>query len=992
MKSLHIPLATYRLQFNSAFTFAQAAELVPYLNDLGISHCYASPYLRARPGSTHGYDIIDHNSLNPEIGTTEDFEHFVQALHEHNMGQILDIVPNHMGIMASDNAWWLDVLENGEASPYAAFFDIDWHPVKDELQAKVLVPVLGDQYGSVLDRGELKLSFDREKGEFSICYFKHRFPVNPKEYPRILNYNSGRLEQELSAQNQCVLELQSLIAAFDHLPGRTDESPDKRTERIRDKEINKRRLAALCAQSPEILNFVQQNVREINGTPGRTETFEQLHALIKTQAYRLAYWRVAADDINYRRFFDINDLAGIRMENPAVFEATHRFVLELIKQGKLNGLRIDHPDGLYDPAEYFQRLQCAGTASVSNGKGGCESPQFYVVIEKILTGDEKLPETWPVEGTTGYAFTNIVNGLFVDQDTHGEMDRIYRGFIGDRIEFNDVAYWCKKLVMRRALASELNVLSNMLIRIALSDRHTCDFTLNNLRDALSEVIARFPVYRTYITANQVSETDRRYIAQAINTVKRHSNVADASVFDFIQGVLLTDVVQGHTKTYREAVIHFAMKFQQFTSVVMAKGMEDTAFYRYGRLLSLNEVGGNPGKFGTSVDEFHKKNALRAERWPRAMLATSTHDTKRSEDVRARINVLSEIPGEWRHEVRRWRALNKEKHRLVDDREAPSRTDEYFLYQTLVGAWPLNSEQATPEFCERIRNYMLKAIREAKEQTSWANQNTEYESSVTSFVDAILQPGNENRFLAEFLPFQKRVAHFGMLNSLSQLVLKLASPGVPDFYQGTELWDFSLVDPDNRRPVDYAFRQHQLRGLAQIAGNSSVETVDGSQDNSSRINKETSTNVMREKVRGMAAHLEDGCIKLYLTWKGLTLRQQNRELFLQGEYLPLPVTGPKAKHVVAFARKWEESYVICIAGRFFAQLAGEVNGVPYQSTSLDQSALWKDTFVELPSNLQGRNLRDCFTSVVSPVSLSGSAITFGVADVLADLPVALLVSE
>ncbi len=987
MATSNIPLATYRLQFNSSFTFKDAAELLPYLDALGISHCYASPYLRARPGSTHGYDIIDHSSLNPEIGTTEDFDRFVQALHEHKMGQILDIVPNHMGIMGSDNAWWLDVLENGEASPYAAFFDIDWHPVKDELQAKVLVPVLGDQYGSVLDRGELKLNFDREKGEFGICYFKHRFPVNPKEYSRILGYNISRLEQELGPQNQSLLELQSLMAAFDHLPGRTMESPEKRTERIRDKEINKRRLAALCAQSPEVLNFVQQNVREINGTPGHTESFEQLHALIKAQAYRLAYWRVAADDINYRRFFDVNDLAGIRMENPAVFEATHRFILGLIEHGKLGGLRVDHPDGLYDPAEYFRRLQCAGAASASNGNGDCASRHLYVVIEKILTGDERLPESWPVEGTTGYGFTNLSNGLFVDPDAHGDMDRIYRGFIGDRIEFNHVAYVCKKLVMRRALASELNVLSNMLIRIALSDRHTCDFTLNNLRDALSEVIARFPVYRTYITAGQVSQTDRRYIEQAVRAVKRHSNVADASVFDFIQRVLLTDIVEGHTRTYREAVIHFAMKFQQFTSVVMAKGMEDTAFYRYGRLLSLNEVGGNPGKFGTSVDEFHRTNATRAGVWPHSMLATSTHDTKRSEDVRARINVLSEIPGEWRHQVRRWRALNKEKHRLADEKEAPSRADEYFLYQTLMGAWPLHGEQPTPEFCERIRAYMLKAIREAKEQTSWANQNTDYESAVTGFVDSILQPGNENRFLAEFLPFQKRVAHFGMLNSLSQLVLKLASPGVPDFYQGTELWDFSLVDPDNRRPVDYALRQQQIKGLTQMFGSGPSEAGDRSPQKYPAAAKDAGE--VREKVRRMAAHFEDGCIKLYLTWKGLTFRRQHQLLFLQGEYLPLTVTGPRAKHVVAYARKSGESYVICVAGRFFAQLSADLSMLPYSSGGLP-GPLWQETFIELPEQLRGHRLRNIFTAAATDAWQEGASKNLlPVNDVLADLPAALL---
>ena len=620
-----------------------------------------------------------------------------------------------------------------------------------------------------------------------------------------------------------------------------------------------------------------------------------------------------------------------------------------------------------------------------------------MVIEKILTGDERLPETWPVAGTTGYDFTNLVNGLFVDQDALGELDRIYRGFIGDRVEFRDVAYWCKKLVMRTALTSELNVLSNMLTRIALSDRHTCDFTLNNLREALTEVIARFPVYRTYITPTQVSETDRRYIEQVIRTVKRHSNVADASVFDFIRRILLLDAVEGHIPTYREAVVHFAMKFQQFTSVVMAKGMEDTAFYRYSRLLSLNEVGGNPGKFGTSIEEFHRKNMLRAGSWPNAMLATSTHDTKRSEDVRSRINVLSEIPGEWRQVVRRWRALNKEKHRPIDETEAPSRTDEYLLYQTLIGAWPLNCEQATPEFCERIRNYMLKAIREAKERTSWSNQNTEYESAVANFVDAILQPGSENRFLAEFLPFQKRVAQFGMLNSLSQLVLKLASPGVPDFYQGTELWDFSLVDPDNRRPVDYHVREQQLKEIGCAFGRAPLQAMRQRTEttNPARNQKsnEAATTARQAKVREMAAHMEDGCIKLYLTWKGLALRTQSPELFTNGEYLPLPVNGPNAKHIIAFARKWKDSVVVCIVARFFAQIMGESGDFLYRllAASANESR-WKDTYIELPADLQGRHLQDVFTSSMLVVPESAGSPPLSVATALRELPVALLVSE
>src|SRR5437867_3548653 len=603
MNSARIPLATYRLQFNRNFTFKQAAELVPYLAELGISHCYASPYLRARPGSMHGYDIIDHNVLNPEIGTVEDFDAFVGALRAHGMGQILDVVPNHMGVMGADNAWWLDVLENGQASTYAEFFDIDWEPLKDELQFKVLVPVLGDQYGTVLDRGEFKLKFDAEKGEFSIFYCQHRFPIDPKEYPRILVHRIERLERTLGAQDPQLLELQSLIAAFNHLPGRRETGPNQIAERTPDQEIHKRRLAALCNSSAELLRFVEENVYEISGTPGNPRSFDELHELIKTQAYRLAYWRVAADDINYRRFFDINDLAGLRMENQAVFDATHHLVRQLIRDGKVDGLRIDHPDGLYNPAQYFHRLQCQRDCPSLNKE--CNSKTVYVVIEKILASGERLPEDWPIYGTTGYDFANLVNGLFVDPDSVSKMDRVYRAFLGQRCDFDTLLYQSKKIVMHSALASELNVLANILSRIALAERHTCDFTLNSLRDALSEIVANFPVYRTYITETHLSEPDRAYIEEAVQSAKRQSAIADVTVFDFIREVLLTQKGAGQTGSYRQSVIRFAMKFQQFTSAVMAKGMEDTSFYRYNRLVSLNEVGGDPKKFGVSPEEFHQ---------------------------------------------------------------------------------------------------------------------------------------------------------------------------------------------------------------------------------------------------------------------------------------------------------------------------------------------------------------------------------------------------
>lgn len=953
MKARSIPLSIYRLQFNRSFTFAQAADLVPYLAELGITHCYASPYLRSRPGSMHGYDIIDHHHLDPEIGTPEDYERFVAALHQHGVGQILDVVPNHMGILSADNAWWLEVLENGEASTYADFFDIDWYPLKDELQGKVLVPVLGDQYGTVLDRGELKLTFDAEKGEFSIFYFQHRFPVNPREYPRILGYDPEVLQQQLGADNENLLELQSLISAFNHLPGREEAAPEKRAERLRDKEIHKRRLAALCARSREVASFVESNVRKINGTAGDGSSFDALHELIKAQAYRLAYWRVAADDINYRRFFDVNDLAGLRQEIDAVFVQTHEFILRLLREGKIDGLRVDHPDGLYDPKQYFERVQGGDANEKSVGK------PYYLVAEKILTGDEQLPLDWPIHGTTGYNFSNLVNGLFVDPDSERKLDRVYRAFIGQHANFKEIVYECKKLVMDQLLNSELNVLANHLSRIALADRHTCDFTLKSLRDALTEIIACFPVYRTYVTEQAVSESDRAYINEAVECAKEKSSTAETSVYDFIREVLLTSQGDGHPQFFQRSVIHFAMKFQQYTSALMAKGVEDTSFYRYNRLVSLNDVGGDPLRFGTTPQQFHREMAKRISSWPHEMSATSTHDSKRSEDVRARINVLSEIPMEWHRKVRTWREMNRDKKTSDGGTEAPVSNDEYLLYQTLVGAWPIGKEANNPpkSFLKRIREYMLKAVREAKEKTSWANQNKEYEDAVTKFVDGVL---GSQEFRADFIPFHRKISHFGMLNSLSQTLIKLTAPGVPDTYQGNELWEFNLVDPDNRRAVDYKVRKQVLEELRGLCDNGCDKQA--------------------TYARELAANMDDGRIKAYLIWRILNLRKQQPELFQLGEYVPLEIAGERAKHLFTFARRHKAQTLIVVAPRLCAQLlAGELR-MPCGEE------VWQDAQIRIPRD--ATSFRNLFTGEKLAAEHGGLLAKH----LFHNFPVALLLSE
>ncbi|MEW6165641.1 MAG: malto-oligosyltrehalose synthase [Pseudomonadota bacterium] len=963
-RSAVIPRATYRLQFNKDFTFAAAAELVPYLAELGVSHCYASPYLKARPGSGHGYDIVDHNALNPEIGTPEDYERFVAALHAHGMGQILDVVPNHMGVMGADNAWWLDVLENGPAAAHGGFFDIDWDPLNPELKGKVLLPLLGGHYGEVLDRGELQLRFDAAHGEFSLFYWQHRLPVDPATYPAIVGLRGERLAAALgqdadgSARHN---ELLALLTAFARLPGRLDTEPARMAERQRDKEVHKRHLAALCETCPDLPHHIEANLAELNGRPGDPASFDALHALIQAQGYRLAYWRVASQEINYRRFFDINDLAALRMEEPAVFEATHRHVLDLVAQGKVDGLRIDHPDGLYDPGQYFARLQ--ERAAGRPLPAGAAAP-LYLVIEKILAEHEQLPHEWPIHGATGYRFANLANNLFVDPAAARRMTRIYDDFVGAAVDFEALVHRAKQLIMDTALASELNVLANRLARIAALDRHTCDFTRNGLRDALAEVVASFPVYRTYVSHNMeggLSADDRRHIEWAVAVAKKRSPAADLDIFDFVLGVLTTDIAQGRPEAYRAAVLAFAMKFQQFSSPVMAKGVEDTSFYRHHRLVALNDVGGEPRRFGVSVAAYHAATRERARRWPHNLLATSTHDSKRAEDVRTRIDVLAEMPAAWKLMLRRWSRLNRARKRDIDGRPAPSANDEYLLYQTLVGTWPLAAAVDLDAYRQRIEAYMVKAVREAKEHSSWININAAYEAALAEFIAALLAPGERNLFLADFAPTARRIAHHGLLNSLALTLLKLTSPGVPDIYQGCELWQFNLVDPDNRRPVDYALRRQLLAELRRLDG------LDAA--------------ALAAPLRALLDAMDDGRAKLWLIRRALALRTARPELFRDGGYLPLAVRGARASHVCAFARRHGDQALVAVVPRLTFKLLRERGGLPLGD------AVWGNTQIELPAALARRGWRDALTA-----ARHGAAATLPLADVLAAFPVALLVAE
>ena len=813
MKTLPVPCATYRLQFNRDFTFADAITLIPYLHTLGISHVYASPFLKARSGSHHGYDIVDHNALNPEIGDAASFASYAEKLEQHGMGQILDIVPNHMGVGGDDNAWWLDILENGEASVYAGYFDIDWHPVNPVLHNKILLPFLADHYGTVLEPAESKLMLDVDRGAFAVRYYEHLFPIDPHSYPQILTLRLDLLEQQIDDGREVFEAYTVLITAFQSLPRRTELSHAQRQRRYRGIATYKRRLAEICRDQPEIEAFLQENVACFNGSPGQPDSFDHLHHLLEAQAYRLAYWQVASDEINYRRFFDINELAGIRMENKEVFSATHGMVRQLIGNGRLTGLRIDHPDGLSDPFKYFCDLQMMIGEMLGNSVQQVEKP-YYLLVEKILASHEHLPADWPVAGATGYEIAHLLNGLFVYPDSERSLSRLYSRFTGQAQDFDELLYKRKILIIRSVLASELSVLANLASAIAQADRYTRDFTYQGLREAIAEVVACFPVYRTYITAQRIGKDDRRYVRWAIAWAKKHSPAAEVQIFDFVQDLLTLNHLGRYTSRIQRQVVQLALRFQQYTAPVMAKGMEDTAFYAYNPLVSLNDVGFDPRAYGVSANAFHHENRQRLENWPQTMVTTSTHDSKRGEDVRARINVLSEVPQEWRRHLARWSRVNRRRKRLVDDVMVPSRNDEYLLYQTLLGTWPLEPPDAAgfDAFRGRISAYMLKAIREAKVRTSWINPNADYEEAMQHFVRMLLDNPERNAFLADFIPFQNRLVRYGLLNSLSQTLLELTVPGVPDIYQGNEFWSFSLVDPDNRRPVDYHRRERELQAL------------------------------------------------------------------------------------------------------------------------------------------------------------------------------------
>lgn len=951
-----VPRATYRLQFHGGFGFAQAEAALPYLSDLGISHIYASPYLKARPGSSHGYDIVDHGSLNPEIGDEQQFDRYCARLAEYGLGQLVDVVPNHVGVLGGSNDWWLDVLENGAASPFARHFDIDWNPPLPELQGKVLLPVLGDQYGRILEAGELQLAFDEASGAFCVRYHEHAFPVDPSDYPAILEAGVD------DDGDDCGVELETLIVALAHLPVRDVESSGLRDERLRNAALFKRHLAALHARLPAVRARVESGVAAFNGTPGEPSSFDRLDALLSRQAYRLASWRVAADDINYRRFFDVNDLAALRMEESAVFDATHAQIFRWVAQGRVTGMRIDHPDGLSDPAAYFCRLQKQYAEARRRADPTVIEPTLYLVVEKILAEFEPLPADWPVHGATGYRFANLCHSLMVDAAQEARFTRVYRAFTGEANDFSGVLRDAKHLIMTHSLPGELGRLAAQLHAIAQCDRGTRDFTRSRLRSALGEIIAAFPAYRSYIGPAGHSQHDRRLVERAVAEAAALGLAGDASVLRFVRDVLLGAPTEPDP-SLRALKLTFACRFQQFTAPVMAKAMEDTAFYRYNRLVSLNDVGGDPRTFGIGIDDFHGANERIACTHPFGLLASSTHDSKRSEDVRARIDVLSEMPGPWRFALRRWRGINQRRKSRLGDGLAPSADDEYLLYQTLIGVWPFDAAgDDAPPLRERVEAYMIKAAREAKRHTSWMNPDPAYEAALADFVRRLLAgDATRNAFLADFLPLQRTVALFGGYNSLSLLLLKLTAPGVPDTYQGCDTWCFTLVDPDNRRPVDFARRSRMLADLQ-------ARWPDGAD---------------AEGLRELVATMADGRIKLYLLWRALQIRRRFERTLREGRYMPLEVEGPVAHHVIAYARVLGQRVIITIASRLLFGLTG---GDPQR---VCERALWANTRVVLPA-CSPQRWREAFGGAV--VCTDGRAGRIDVGPLFAALPLALLVPQ
>ncbi|MEL6468883.1 MAG: malto-oligosyltrehalose synthase [Cyanobacteria bacterium J06623_4] len=888
---MRIPIATYRLQFTPSFGFEQASDIADYLVQLGISDIYASPIFKARSGSQHGYDVVDQNQINPELGGQEKFESLIQKVRDRNLGWLQDIVPNHMAY-DRQNPYLMDVFEHGEKSQYSGMFDIDWS--HQAIPGQVLAPMLGDTYECCLERGELQLSYDLQG--LGINYYSLRFPISLESYPDFFSQSIEKLDSE-SAQSLTAI-LTRLNESLPNLAGKP------RAQAVR--EI-KAQLRSHYESNHNIRSHIEQTLQTFNQPANDTAEFAPLNKLLKKQFYQLAFWKTAAETLNYRRFFTVNELICLNAQDPAVFEQTHKLIQQLVEENKITGLRVDHIDGLYDPLAYLKRLSEATKGT-------------YTLVEKILEATETLPEQWPIQGTSGYEFLTCVNRVFCQAKNEAAFSDLYQQFTELPDDYEASFLQKKRLLADTDLAGDLKNLSDALQDIAAELKEGQQLAAEGLAIALKEVMICFAVYRAYVDNTGSSKADQSDIQQAIAQAKHHLP-QQTNELDFIKKLLTHTDLSALPDTLQTQCLHFAMRVQQFTGPLMAKGIEDTLFYVYNRFVGLNEVGGAPGAFGLSVEAFHRYHQHKQAHWPHTLNASSTHDTKRSEDVRSRLAVLSEIPETWATQVNHWRELNADKKQSTHPHTSPTPTDEYFLYQTLVGAYPFDNSDDLSDFRERIKAYAIKAGREAKVNTNWISPDESYENAYTSFIDQLLTPSKNNTFLNSLQAFQQSIATYGIYTALSQQLIKIAAPGIPDFYQGSELWDLSLVDPDNRRPVDYSKRKQHIKEIATDW----------------RVNPD-------ELLQNLLKKAPNGRIKLFLTMRGLALRHHYQDLFATGSYVPLTVTGTHAECVIAFARMQGKQTVIAIAPRFFTSLSAA-------DTLPCGTAIWQDTAVTLPSQSQ-----------------------------------------
>lgn len=913
-----IPSSTYRIQFTPDFTLVDLEEQVDYLHRLGISHVYASPIMTSRKGSMHGYDTVDYHAIDPELGGRAAFQSCRALLNKRNMGWLQDIVPNHMAY-SSQNKLIMDVCEKGEQSLYYHYFDINWDHFWDALKGKVLAPFLGSYFSSCLENREIQLVYD-ERG-LSVCYYKHRFPLLLSTYSTVFNQTIEQIEHTNDVNGSDVARF---VGTLDLLSGISQNSAS-----ISDELVNhaKGMLWGLYCTNNFIKTQLDQTISQFNGAKGEKQSFDALDTLLAKQVFRLAYWKVAAEEINYRRFFTVNDLICMRVEDEKVFEDTHRYLFYLINLGLIDGIRIDHIDGLYDPQVYLQRIRA-------------RYPKLYVVVEKILGEVEQLPLDWPVQGTTGYDFLALVNSLQCRRESIKSIAQTYFRFSGKHVHFIDVMHDKKRLIIGKHLAGNVDNLAHVMKRVVGLERYGRDITMYGLKRALVEVLTFFPVYRSYVNESTFSAEDRVVLHQAVELAKTH-NPALQYELEFIESFFLSisEINSTDTTDGSHQIIHFIMEFQQVTGPLMAKGCEDTAFYSFNKLISLNEVGGDPRRFGLSTQAFHVENTDRNRRNPHTMNATATHDTKRGEDTRARINVLSELPVEWKKMLTQWKKVNRTKKVLQNGSFLPDDNDEYFLYQTLLGTFPFGScggevgEEEMQRYVERMQEYVVKAVREAKVHTAWIKPDEEYEKACASFVGALLDGAIDNPFLELFKPFSAKIACYGMYNSITQTVLKMTCPGVPDIYQGAELWDFSVVDPDNRRPVDYSLRTAHLNR---------IKGMEASGNRKDLINNLLSTRA-------------DGTIKLYLIYRILHLRGVWKEAFSGGSYVPLRVDGRYKNNVIAFLRISGENAILVVVTRFLTMIVNE------ERDPIGES-VWQDTAVMLPMSYRDTTWVDSLSGV------------------------------